>query len=175
MRKTKKLTLSAMMVALGTAIMVIGAYVGLLELSTLALSSVFMAFVFIEIGSPYTWSVWLATSLMTFLFCQARPEIALEYLLVFGLYPLLKAYIERLPRKIWLVFKLIYANAVIWALIFLVKLVTGVPLFVSDKLWLNAIVYVLLNAFFVAYDIFITVLVRFYIEKLRKRFRNLLK
>ena len=67
MRKTKKLTLAAMIVALGAAIMVIGAYIGIMELSMGAFASVLMAFVFIEIGSPYTYGVWLCTSLATFL------------------------------------------------------------------------------------------------------------
>ena len=175
MRKTKKLTLSAMIVALSTAIMAVGAFIDVLDLSALALASVFMAFVFIEIGSPYTWGVWLCTSLTTFIFCQARPEIALEYLFVFGLYPIIKAYIERLPRKFWLIIKIAYANSVIWLLILFVELVTGLPLFTDGRLWLNAIIYVVLNVAFIAYDIFITVLVRFYIEKLRNRFKTLLK
>ena len=175
MRKTKKLTLSAMIVALGTAIMAIGAFIDVLDLSACAFASILMTFVFIEIGAPYTYGVWLCTSLATFLFCQARPEIALEYLFVFGIYPILKAYIERLPRALWLIIKLVYANLVIWGLIFFVELVTGLPLFIDKRFWLNAIIYVVLNAAFIAYDIFITVLVRFYFEKLRNRFKSLLK
>ena len=175
MRKTKKLTLGAMIVALGTAIMVIGAYIGIMELSMGAFASVLMAFVFIEIGSPYTYGVWLCTSLATFLMCQARPEIALEYFFVFGLYPILKAYIERLPRPFWIFAKLVYANIVIWAVILLFWLITGHSIFEFDKFWIKAVIYAVLNAAFIMYDIFITVLVRFYLEKLRNRFKTLLK
>ena len=41
-----------------------------------------------------------------------------------------------------------------------------------DKLWLKAGVYVIMNVAFIAYDLFITVLVRFYFERLRHRFRK---
>ena len=49
------------------------------------------------------------------------------------------------------------------------------PFFVIDKLWAKAAIYAILNVAFVAYDIFVTVLVRFYLERLRHRFRHLLK
>ena len=81
-----------MIIALGTVLMVLGAMVDVLDLSVCALASLFVAFVYIEIGSPYPFFVWLGTSLATFLFFPGS-IIWLEYLLVFGLYPILKAYV----------------------------------------------------------------------------------
>ena len=174
MRKTKKITLSAMIIALSTVLMVLGAMVDVLDLSVCALASLFVAFVYIEIGSPYTFCVWLATSLLTFVFFPGS-IIWLEYLLVFGIYPILKAYIEKLPRKVWIILKLAYANLIFIALIFLVELILKVPFFGFDNLWIKVGVYALLNVAFFAYDIFITVLLRFYFERLRNRFKHLLK
>ena len=71
--------------------------------------------------------------------------------------------------------KLIYANAVILALIFLSKLITGLPFFETDSKLIIAGLYIVLNVAFVLYDIFLTVLIRFYMSRLRARFKKFLK
>ena len=174
MRQTKKITLSAMVVALGTVFMVLGGFIEVLDLSVCALASLLVAFVYIEIGSPYTWLVWLCTSLASFLIMPGK-MIWMLYLLIFGIYPILKAYIEKLPRGIWLVMKLLFINAIIWVFIFATELIFGIPFFVVDKLWMKVGVYIVMNVGFIAYDLFITVLVRYYFVKIRHRFKNFLK
>ena len=47
--------------------------------------------------------------------------------------------------------------------------------FGTDKLWMKVLIYALINVAFVLYDLFITVLVRFYFARLRHRFKNFLK
>ena len=103
MRTTKKITVSAMIVALGTVLMSIGALVELVDLSVAAAVSLFVVFAMIEIGMPYPWLIWVCTSLITFLLFPAK-TIWLMYL-SFGAFPILKAYIERLPRGFWLFLK----------------------------------------------------------------------
>ena len=174
MRQTKKVTISAMVVALGTMFLVLGAVFDVLDLSACALASLFVAFIYIEIGSPYTYLVWLATALLTFVFFPGS-LVWVEYLLVFGIYPILKAYIEKLPRMAWLFLKLVYFNVIIWLIIIASEFVFKIPFFAVDKLWLKAVFYLILNVAFVAYDIFLTVLIRFYFQKLRPRFINFLK
>ena len=73
MRQTKKVTLSAAVVALSILFLVLGAFVDVLDLSACALASLLVVFVYIEIGSPYTYLVWLATSLTAFLFLSGNP------------------------------------------------------------------------------------------------------
>lgn len=174
MRKTKKITLSAVTVALGTLFMIAGGFVEVLDLSACALASVLVAFIYIEIGSPYTWLVWICTSLLSFI-CFPGSVLWLEYLLVFGIYPILKAYIEKTGRVLWLPLKLLFANAVLVLVILAFEFLFKIPFFLVDKLWIKVILYALLNIAFIAYDIFITVLVRFYIERLRPRLKHLLK
>ncbi len=174
MRKTKKLTLSAMMVALGTVFMVIGAVFEVMDLTACALASLVVVFIYLELGSPYTWLVWICTTLATALFYPGSVLWA-EYFLVFGVYPMIKAYIERLPRWLWLIVKLVYINAIIWALMFVFDFIFGTPLLGSDSLPMTIILYILMNVAFVAYDMFITVMVRLYIEKFRHRFKKFLK
>lgn len=174
MSQTKKITLSAMMVALGTAFMIIGAVIEVLDLTVCALASMLVVFIFLEIGSYYPWLVWVCTSLATGLLYPAS-LIWIEYALIFGVYPLIKAYIEKLPRWSWIIVKLVYANAVIWALFFICEKLLGVPFFTDEARWMRILTYILTNVAFLAYDLFITVMVRFYYDKLRPRFRKLLK
>ena len=174
MRQTKKITLSAMMVALSTAIMLLGAVIEVLDLSVCAIASLLVVFIYLEIGSYYPWLVWICTTLATALIYPGS-AIWVEYALIFGLYPLIKAYIERLPRWSWLVVKLLYINAVIWSIFCVCELLLGIPFFEDDGTVLVIITYVLSNIAFVAYDFFIMVMVRFYFDKLRPRFKKFLK
>ena len=181
MKQTKKLTLSAMVVALGTVFMVLGAVIEVFDLTAVALASVLVAFVYIELGSPYTWLVWLCTTLATFLFYQHSP-MWLIYLVLFGIYPILKGYIEKLPRLFWWPIKMVFGNVSCLIMVWGIKLLTGIPFISPDQRLfgitataLYIVTWILLNVAFIAYDLFLVVMVRYYIEKLRPRFRNLLK
>lgn len=174
MSQTKKLTLSAMMVALSTAIMLLGAVVEVFDLSVCAIASLLVVFIYLEVGSYYPWLVWICTTLATALIYPGS-AIWVEYALIFGLYPLIKAYIERLPRWSWLIVKLIYINAVIWGIFCVCEFLLGIPFFEEGGQIITVITYVLSNIAFVAYDFFIMVMVRFYFDKLRPRFKKFLK
>ena len=163
-----------MMVALGTAVMILGAVIEVLDLSVCAIASLLVVFVYLEIGSYYPWLVWICTSLCTALIYPGS-IIWAEYLLVFGIYPLIKAYIERMPKWSWLIVKLLYINAVIWGMFAISELLLGIPFFEDEGLILTVITYVLMNVAFLAFDLFIMVMVRFYYDKLRPRFSKLLK
>lgn len=174
MSNTKKLTLSALMVALGTVMMVLGAVIETLDLTVCALASMTVVFIYLELGSYYPWLVWICTSLATLLMFPGSILWA-EYLLVFGIYPLIKAYIERLPKWTWFIVKLLYINAIIWVIFSICEFVIGIKFFDSDGITMQVVTYVLMNVAFVAYDLFITVMVRFYFGRLRSRFKKFLK
>ena len=162
------------MVALSVVIMLIGVFFSVVDLTACALASLLVAFVYIEIGSPYTYLVWLCTSL-TSAICFPGSVVWLEYLLIFGFYPILKAYIERLPRPCWLILKLAFVNSIIWLLVLALKILGLEALFNGETLFINVALYVVMNIAFIAYDLFLTVLIRFYLVKLQHRFKNLLK
>ncbi len=174
MRNTKKITMSSILVALGVVILALGAVIELVDLTVCAIASLIVVFIYIEIGSPYTWLTWLCTALISFLVFPGS-MIWINYLAVFGIYPILKAYIEKAPRAFWIPIKLVYINAVIWAMFFLVELIFKVPFFGDDRLWFRAILYVLINVAFVAYDMFITVSVKLYYAKIRQKFIRFLR
>ncbi len=181
MKQTKKLTISSMAVALGTLFMVVGAYIETLDLTAVALASVLVAFIYIEIGSPYTWLVWICTSALTFIL-YPHSLMWLMYLIMFGIYPVLKGYIEKLKRVFWLPLKLVYGNITFAIVIFGAGFLTGIPFIdPNDDFFgltgtvIYVLTWILLNIAFVAYDFFTTVMVRFYIEKIRPKIKNLLK
>ena len=174
MRTTKKITLSSMVVALGAMLLVVGSYISAVDLLFEVVASLLAVFVYIEIGSPYTWLVWPATTLTVALLPNGLTVAGL-YFLVFGIYPILKAYIERAPRTIWWPIKLVYINLIIVILALMGRLVTGASMFTSELFIVNAALWVLINVAFAAYDMFITVAVRLYMLKYRKIFARFLK
>lgn len=173
MSQTKKITLSAMMVALGTVLMRLGVYIEVLDLTICALASLMVVFIFLEVGSYYPWLVWICTSLATAL--TGAGIVALEYFLVFGIYPLLKSFIEKLPRWTWFIIKIVFINIIIWIIFLLSRLIFNQNFFGEETFIMNLVVYVLMNVAFIAYDFFITVMVRFYYLKIRPRIKSLLK
>ena len=162
------------MVALGAVIMALGAVIEVVDLTVCAIASLIIVFIYLEVGSPYTWLTWICTSLATFLIFPGKP-IWLNYFLVFGIYPLLKAYIEKLPKLLWIIVKLVYANAIVVAMFFLTELIFGVPFFEKDILWLKIVLVAVINVAFIAYDLFITVSVKLYYAKVRPKIASMLK
>ena len=174
MRETKKLTVSALMCALTVVLLLIASFLGDIDLTILMLSSFCMVFVYLEIGAPYTYLTWVVSTLLTLLIFPAR-YFWILYFLLFGIYPILKGYFERLARPLWLITKLAYFNAVLWLAIFLLRLVLGVDLLDGDMVWWRVLLCVLANVSFVAYDFFMTLVVRIYVSKYRERIKHLLR
>ena len=179
MRNTKKLTLSAVTVALGVAFMVIGAVFEPLDLAVACMSSVLVVFVYIEIGSPYTWLVWICTSLISAILYPAS-GMWVAYLFLFGLYPMIKGYVEKTPRAFWWPAKMVFYAVSATALGLTISFILGLPLVEGDFFGLPTeillVALFLIGALaFVMYDIFITSGVRMYYKKLRPKIKHILK
>ena len=174
MRKTKKLTLSAMLVAMGVVIMALGSATEVLDLSTSVLASMLVAFACIELGAPYNYLIWIATTVLSAVIFPASLAW-MSYLFVFGFWPIIKGLVERAPRPFWLILKALFSVAAIAALAFAVELLTGVPLVVTERTLLKIALYALVFVCFFLYDAAMSAFIRFYLIKLRHRFKNLLK
>ena len=174
MKQTKKIALSAIMAALGTVFLTFGALFDLVDLTVAALASLIMVFLYIEVGAPYTYLTWLVTSLLTFIIFPASAVWA-EYLLIFGIYPILKGYVERLPRIFWLILKLLIFNAMFWLLFLFVTGLLGLPFFDDDRMALKIAMYAISNVAFIVYDLFLTFCARVYIGKFRDKIKKYLK
>lgn len=175
MKQTKKLTISAVLVALSTLLMSAGAALEIADLAACAVASLFVVLAYIELHSPYTWLIWLASSLATALMFFGSPVWS-EYFLVFGLYPILKAYIERAPRAFWWPLKIVYVNVILWVIILVVQGVLGIKFFdMQGGLILKIALYAVSNVAFVVYDLFLTTMVRVYFARWRRIFSRFFK
>ncbi len=183
MKQTKKVTISAVCIALGVLFMALGAFIEVLDLTVAALCSCLMAFVFIEVGDKYAFGVWLGTSILGFVFFT-HSLVWVTYFLIFGIYPILKAYIEKLKRPLWIPIKLV-AFVVSSLLIILTAEVLlgipffgdtlGIPFFENNMELFKKIVVVGLIAAMYVYDVFMTIMIRAYFSTFRKRIQSILK
>ena len=187
MRSTKKVTLSAMMCALSVVILALGAVFEALDLTAAAIASICIAFIYIEVGAPYTFIAWLCTTLLSFLFFP-QSLLWIEYFLLYGIYPILKGYIEKLPRMLWWPIKLPIYNACLFLMAEGMSLILGVDFFgtggdlknifsMGAEIWWESplILWIVANVAFLAYDLFLTMIVRVYFLKYRPRLQKYLK
>ncbi len=187
MRSTKKVTLSAMMCALSVVVLALGAVFEAFDLTAAALASICITFINIEIGAPYTFIAWICTTLLSFLFFP-QSMLWIEYLLLFGLYPVLKGYIEKLPRLAWWPIKLPLYNLCLFLMAEGMGFILGVDFFGIEGDWKNIfsmgaaiwwesplILLIVANIAFVAYDLFLTMAMRVYMLKYRPRLQKYLK
>ena len=183
MKQTKKITISAMCIALGVVFMALGAVIEVLDLTVAAMCSCLMAFVFIEVGDKYAIAVWIGTSILGLVFFT-HSLVWVTYLLVFGMYPILKAYIERLKRPLWIPVKISLFVVCAILVILASEMLLGIPFFSDDfglpilekhtEIFKILVVCMFIGALYV-YDVFMTVMIRSYFSIFRKRIQHLLK
>ena len=90
-QKTKRLTLSALLCALGAVMLCAGRlFDGSLDLTMAVLASLITVWAAEELGGYYPWLIWLATSVLALLLMPFNTA-AWEYLLFAGIYPMLRA------------------------------------------------------------------------------------
>ena len=174
MKLTKKITLSAMAIAISVAMLSVGALVEVLDMAVASLMSLLVVFVFIEMGSPFVWFVWLGTSIITCLIPNGL-LVGVEYFAVFGIYPILKAYFEKAPRPIRWPIKIVYINIFIGAALILSEIVSFISFFDIGAWYFKLALAAGLNLVFVLYDVYLTRMIRFYYSVIRKRILKFLK
>lgn len=185
-QKTKMLTASALLSALGVALMFLGAMIETLDLSMAAMASFFCLFAVLEIRGIYPWLIFAVTGILTIIL-MPYSMVGWFYLLFFGFYPIFKDKVERLKKPISWILKILAFN---FALI--LGTVVAFYLFVGDVEGKNLIdafgyvfgveklgslvaigVYLLANITFVVYDIALTRLIILYYFRIRKKLKFL--
>lgn len=165
MRNTKKLSLAALMSALGVAFMYGGAMLEVLDLSTAALASICVMLVLVEIGMRYAWLTYAVTGVLSLLLLPQKLAAVL-FLGFLGFYPMTKAFFERRFRG-WrcLVLKVLLLNACTALMLLAVRYV------MTEALWFEIMTLVLANIVFVVYDVALTRLLRAYVFVWRKKLK----
>ena len=95
-KRTRRIALCGVFSALGVVLLCLGSLIEVLDLSTAAIASLICVLVMIEYGGWYPWGVYVSTALLALLLAPQK-SAALIYAF-FGFYPIVKAYLERLPR-----------------------------------------------------------------------------
>ena len=148
MKKTKALTLSAVLSALSVALMLLGAVVEVFDLCAAMLASFCTLFAVIRIDGKHAWLVYAVTAVLALLLLPSK-SVALEYLFFGGYYPILRAAAARLRPIFAYGIKLAAFNAALTVLLLLFR-----ELFVAADapLILEVSTYLLGNGAFLLYD-----------------------
>lgn len=127
MRQTKKLAISGIVTALAAFLMIIA---GLIPIGTYAvpvIASLLYIIIIKEVG--YSWAImsYIATSLLSLFLCFDK-ETAINFILFFGYYPMLKILLEKVkPKVLKIIIELIIFNAAMIGIFFIAKFVFMIP------------------------------------------------
>ncbi len=167
---TKRLTVCAMLSALGVVLLYIGSLVELVDISMAVIASLLCVIAVIEYSGGAAWMIFGVTSILSLLLLPNKTP-AVFYVLFFGFYPILKEKLEKQSRVLSWVYKEIVFNVCLA----LMAVVSIFAFTVGENELINpitvSIALVMSEAVFVLYDIALTRLITFYIINLRPRLK----
>jgi hypothetical protein len=164
MGNVRKLTLTALLIALSMVVLMAASYAPSGRMGIVAVAGLLPAAAIISAGLHAGFFCYVGTGLLALLFLPAK-ECVLLYALLFGHYPMLKSLIERLRKPVleWCC-KLALFNGLLSILYFVFRM-----LFLSaiPEAWAQtAIIYVGGNIAFVLYDICFSQLAGWYTRRI---------
>lgn len=185
-KKTKQLTVSSLLCAIGVALLFVGSVVETLDLSMAALASFLCVFAVIELSGKYSWMIYAATGLLSVILMPYSMG-GWFYLLFFGYYPIIKEKLEKLKKPVEWLLKIITLNLALIICVFAAYFLffgqtEGKSVFDAFTLVFGdsgvgeimaIVIYALVNVVFVIYDIALTRLITLYFYKIRHRFKFL--
>lgn len=175
MKKSAKITLSAIFSALAAVFMLIS-YFPYLTYAVPAVSGLFIMAILIETGFGYAFGGYVVSSVLIFLL--AEKESAVLYICLFGFYPIVKALLEKINKPVfeW-VLKIIIFNVCAVVSYYIVSFVLGISFDDLNTLFKYGIYifWALCNIAFVLYDIAISRISAFYIGKFHFRIQKIFK
>lgn len=175
MKNTSKITFCALMSALSVAFMMLS-FFPYFTYAVPALSGLVCLVVLIEIGGKWPWWTFIVSAVLSMIF--AETEAKLMYVLLFGYYPIIKAYIERLNSRLiqYLIKFAVFNAAVISVFLITVKLL-GLPFkdFVSFGIFGGVAFLILANITFYLYDIVLVRVAAVYLQRIHPSVKKVLK
>jgi hypothetical protein len=161
---TKNIALCGVLAALSIGMMCLGGLT-VLDLSILLVCSLITVLTVIETGNKMAWIYAAVTSTLALLLLPNK-LYAMEYVLFGGLYPVLKGYIERLPRGLAFVLKVAMLDIMLLSCLIVGQLVLGLG---EEYFSLSFITVGVGTLFFAFYDYTLTKCISYYIVILRKK------
>ena len=172
-----KVAFCGLMAALGTVLLSI---TGITQIMTYA-APIYVAFLLIpvmmEIGSSAAWATWFVTSVLSLLFSPDK-EAAAFYIFI-GYYPIIKKHFDRIKAKpIRFLIKVLFFAVSIAAMYGLLILLLGLA-YVKDSfgnvgILMEIIMYLVLVAIMMCYDVLLDRMTIVYIKKFRNKVRKTL-
>ena len=166
MKGVKKTALAAILAAIAVVIMYAGSLLGKIDIATAVAASLSVMIALGELGYGVAFTVYGTVSLLS-LFLIPSKTPAVLFVVLFGLYPIIKTFAEGRKGKIKAyVIKYVYINAAT-ALLFVITAV----FFAKVPLWITAVCFCAVNLLLPVYDMVLSVLMSFYYTRIRpKRF-----
>ncbi|MBR4959291.1 MAG: hypothetical protein IKY52_00160 [Clostridia bacterium] len=161
---SRKVAFSAILAALSVVLLYIGS-ISVLDLSSVVICALLTMLVMVEAGEKYAWLTVLVTGILSLLLLPVKLPAVL-YLFFGGIYPILKAHIEKTPYWLSWLFKISMLDTMLLGAMALSRLV-----FTAEEPFFDFTGLVLLagTVFFIVFDLALTACVTAYITRLRKR------
>ena len=172
-QSSRRMAVSGMMVALGTAVMLLGGVIPLATFCCPALAGLMLIPLVFDCGRTYAWSAWAAIALLGLMLCPDK-EAALLFVFL-GYYPILKWDLDARLRRRWLrrLVKLLIWNIAIGAMYALIFYVLKLDAIMADyrdaTLAMTAATLLLGNVTLAMYDVALLRFAAIYIARLRPR------
>lgn len=177
MGKSVRVAFCGIITALCTVLMFMTSLIPTATYALPALSGVLLIAVVVELGAGWAWPVYVAVSILSLLLAGDK-EAAMLFVLFFGYYPILKAAIEKIPRKsICYLLKFAVFNASMVIAFLLSIWVLGVPQesFTLFGVYLPFVFLIIGNLVFLLYDYAVSSLVVTYYQKVHKLVKKWIK
>ena len=168
--RTKYITVSAMLAALGVLFLSLGSLIEVLDITAAVIASLLCVYAVIEIGGAYPWLIWLVTSTLALLLLPQKTP-AVFYALFLGFYPIVKEKLERLPRGLAWLLRLVIFHVALGGILLAMRLFFPDQLDMGGLWWMPWALYAASVACFVLYDVALTRVITYYLVRLRKRFQ----
>ena len=175
MNTTKKITLSALMAALATVIMLVS-YFPYLTYAVPAVAGLCVMVIVIEINCRWAFLTYFTAAFLAFLF--AETESKLMFIGFFGFYPIIKSFIEKINKPIieWFI-KFFSFNICIISIYFILSKLFMLSFEDLGKFvqYGEGILLCMANVVFIVYDIAVSRMAWFYSEKFHGKIFRILK
>lgn len=166
MRRTYSVAFGGVMSALSVVIMMFSTLLPSASLTLGGVAGFLLVCIIDELGISWGWAVYAVVSVISLLLVPEK-DTAISYIMMFGLFTVLKYYIENVKRR-WLraLYKFIYANV---CLIAFYLLVTAIGIMVRESRVMEIVVLACGNLVFFLYDFIETKAVIIYRHTIAKK------
>lgn len=162
---SKKISLSGIMLALVVVILFAATTLPTSRLSLYTISSFFISILIIEFGVKAGWIFYISSCILTLIVLPDKLGL-LPYIFFFGIYGMIKFYIERFNKlALEYILKIVFFNICLFSGLFFIKkfLFNGIE--IKLPIWLMIIA---LEIIFIIYDYVYTLFIQYYNQKLKR-------